>query len=150
MSGSGSASCSNDAMADGLSFIDHLNLHRSIHDDRNSAILLGSPTSSIKKPLNGDVNATQYASDTGVYIDRLVHGIEEMQQPVQRQSMRFELALYLYLIVHLLLQNYNIYRLVRIDIGVVVVVVVTSTVMHLLTALFEPSDRTCTTTTLYS
>lgn len=45
-------------------------------------------------------------------IHHVIQHIDSIHQPIKRQSIQFEFALFVYLLGHLLIQNYNIYRIV--------------------------------------
>ena len=45
-------------------------------------------------------------------IQQILQHMDEIHQPSQSWSSHFEVGLFMYLITHLLIQNYNIYRVV--------------------------------------
>lgn len=66
-------------------------------------------------PRQAKVKTLEYCT-TGFNPESSIHNViqhmDEIHQPIKRQSIHFEFALFVYLIAHLLVQNYNIYRVV--------------------------------------
>lgn len=52
-------------------------------------------------------------SSSNTPADDVLKQIDSIHAPIKNQMIRFETFLFIYLIVHLLMQNYNIYQIVR-------------------------------------
>ena len=60
-------------------------------------------------------NEDEYSPEASISL--LLQQMDEVHMPIQEQESNFEGWLFLYLIIHLLLQNFNIYYFVRLSLS---------------------------------
>ena len=59
---------------------------------------------------SGEEGELKYSPEASILL--LLQQMDQLNAPIKRQEMRFECIFFIYLLVHLFLQNYNIYHLV--------------------------------------
>lgn len=73
---------------------------------------VGSTSDDIKQP---ERKVRLEDDPTLMQLDDLITHIDSLQEPHKNQQLRFECLLMIYLLCHMCIQNYNIYRLVSVN-----------------------------------